>query len=225
MTEAVFNRNGNPMKNILLGLLLANVLLLAWHRWIAPEEIEAIDTRTTVPTLILMSGRQGPREAPALLQDAALETARQCLRVGPLVDSEQANAVAHQLAGAGYSVSQTSREGRAWVGHWVQVENLASRELAARVLRTLTEGGLSDAYIVESDQVRKVSLGVFRDRERAERTAARAIALGVEATISDRFRPATEYWLEVVSDRGVIDLTEFQLDTSQILRGERVSCP
>ena len=214
------------MKNILLGLILANVLLLAWHRWIAPEEIEVLDTRTTqVPTLILMSGRQKPRAAVPILEDDAPDTRRQCLRVGPFVDSEQANAVGYQLAGAGYSVSQTSREGQAWVGHWVQVEDLASRDRAVRILRQLTDGGLSDAYIVESDQVRKISLGVFRDQERAERTAAKAIALGVEATISDRFRPATEYWLEVVSDRGGVDLREFQLETSQILRSERVSCP
>ncbi len=212
------------MRNILLGLVLANLLLLAWHRWIAPQEVDVPDLSTKVPTLVLMPGSQqiSPERLDQGVNSAG--SSRQCMKIGPFVDDEQANDVGFQLAAGGFTVSQTSQEGQAWVGHWVQIEDLGSREQATRLLRRLTNGGLADAYIVESDETRKISLGVFREQDRAARVAAEALQLGIEATISDRFRPATEYWLEVISNQGGVDLSEFQLVTSQILRSERIAC-
>lgn len=211
------------MRNILLGLILANLLLLAWHRWIAPEDVEVPDLSVKVPTLVLMPENQ-KRPLEVLDQDVNDSASRQCMKIGPFVESEQANDLGFQLAAGGYTVSQTSQEGQAWVGHWVQIEDLDSREQATRLLRQLTNGGLTDAYIVESDETRKISLGVFREPERAERITAEALKLGINATISDRYRPATEYWLEVISNQGSVDLSEFQLVTSQILRSEHVAC-
>lgn len=211
------------MRNILLGLILANLLLLAWHRWVAPEEVDVPDISTKVPKLILMPGNQ---EVPVgeFAQRENRPGNNQCMKIGPFVDDEHANDLGFQLAAGGYTVSQTSQEGQAWVGHWVQIEDLGSREYAARLLRQLTNAGLTDAYIVESDETRKISLGVFREQDRAERVAGEALKLGIEATISDRYRPATEYWLEVISNQGGVDLSDFQLVTSQILRIEPVPC-
>jgi len=210
------------MKNVLLVLVLANILLLAWHRWITPREV-APRAGTTVPTLILMTGRGDPGAASPARENTRNAT-RRCARIGPFVDAGQASAAGLQLTGAGYSVAQTSREGRVWVGHWVQIDHPGSRGDAGALLKRLIKGGLGDAYIVETEGTRRISLGVFRDESRAEHVAAQAARLGTEPTISDRYRPATEYWLQVASERGAPDLSRLQLETSRILRSEPVDC-
>jgi len=212
---------------MLLGLLLANILVFAWHRWITPPDFSG-PVEPLVPELVLAQSQARARAAPQ--PDAAVAVSPQasalhCITVGPFSEFEQAGAVRQQLGAAGYQAVQTTRQGRAWVGYWVTVEGLANKQEADETLARLAAAGMSDAYVVESDGRIRISLGVFRLREYADRVAGQAAALDLDPVTVDRYRPAIEYWLEIRTARTDFDLAGFQLETSQILRAEKTACP
>jgi hypothetical protein len=72
------------------------------------------------------------------------------------------------------------------------------------VLRTLQDAGISDAHAVPSaDDGRRVSVGLFTERPRAERRARAVEHLGFSPDIVERRRPGTVYWVDL--DLGTSD--------------------
>ena len=75
---------------------------------------------------------------------------------------------------------------------------LQSAAEEARVLRTLTQAGLYDARVMpQSDAGRRVSVGLFSERSRAERRARALRRLGLEPEIGERHVPGPVYWVDV----------------------------
>jgi hypothetical protein len=123
------------------------------------------------------------------------------------------------------AVRTSSQSGEIWVGNWVQVEGLADRAAAERAMDRLADRGLKDAYIVTADAGYKISLGVFRSPERAAKVAEEADNAGLRATITDRYRTGTEYWLAIRHQAGrPPDLRELAKESTQILRVEPLDC-
>ena len=210
------------MRNLFLLLLLANLLVLGWQRWVAPPTVPEPrsfgDSRT--PTLMLLS-------SPAQARNDANQgsSPRGCTRIGPFRDASASREAADRLSGDGRPVFRYSESGEIWVGHWVQTLELADRPQADAALDRLAKAGRRDAYIVRGDSGYRISLGVFRSREGADRVAEQASDAGLETEISDRFRTGTEYWL-LLQDRGGAgpDLAELGLSGSDILRAEPSEC-
>jgi hypothetical protein len=177
------------MKNLFLALVLANFLLLGWRLWIAPEEVDPMRLR----------GEVSP-EATALVPAGGGPTATGgCLRLGPVGDGQVADALRSRLAELGVPSTMTTAEGQVWVGHWVQIESVASRAEADRAVGRLAQGGVPDAYVLQTTPPFSISLGVFRDRERAESVMAAARALGFQPQVTDRFRSGLQYWLTLAA--------------------------
>jgi len=202
------------VRNLFLLLLLGNLVLFGWQRW----------------------GRVQPAP-PAALPAAQLEllavpatpaagTARRCLQIGPFDDPGALAGAARALRAGGREVREVLRPGEVWVGNWVQIDGFASLEAAENARRRLVAGGLTDAYIMQVDGAHRISLGVFRERERAEGVQRRAGELGFRPVLGDRYRPAQEAWLELVLQPGArFDPAELALPVAQILRTEEVACP
>ncbi len=218
------------MRNLFLALLLANLLFLGWQHWVAPPEVPAAE---------LLSAGQEPR-IETLAQAAASETGGQsggamrlpvppngrCVRIGPIAEGQTADTLRARLTAAGFDAATAAGEGQVWVGHWVQLESVASREEADRVVTRLAAGGLPDAYVLQTSPPFSISLGVFRDRERAEAVASAATRLGFRPRTTGRYRAGTQYWLTVVVPPGrALPLNTLGQETGQILRAEQVSCP
>jgi hypothetical protein len=109
-----------------------------------------------------------------------------------------ADGAAKQLRERGYDPRQRSEEGDRWDGYWVYVGNLKNEIEEARIMRELIQAQLSDARIMPvSPEGRRVSVGVFSERVRAERRAHALERLGLSPIIGERRSLGTVYWEEV----------------------------
>jgi len=226
------------LRNIILFLVLANVLLLAWKRWVVPPDVawpERLGS-SVEPQLVLVntgkpadnSGKSAAGRAdgqPDRPVSKAVPTPPQCGRIGPFVESATADSIAQQLGNRGFSVSRTSEQGDVWVGYWVQLLDLENEQEARRTVDRLVKAGLLDTYIVQTEPTYNISLGVFRGRKGADRVRDLARGLGMNPQTMDRFRTGTQHWIIVRYVEGkTLDLQDIQLDTRQILRTEDVPC-
>jgi len=208
------------LKNVVLGLLLANILLLAWKSWVVPSEVADPAGMEPMGGQRLVLLRDSPAET-----DPALPDEGSCTRMGPFADVEMADAVGGQLESDGLKVRRTSQAGQIWVGYWVQLVDLKTAENARQTKDRLSSAGLPDAYIFQNEPTINISLGVFRSRKGAERVAGLAQGLGLRPQMTDRYQPGVEHWLMVESRDGPgLSLRDIKLGSTQILRTEAVSC-
>jgi hypothetical protein len=207
------------MRSFVLLLLLANLLVLAWQRWIVPPD---------APDALALQARRSPELALARPAAAPgrLAGPLNCARIGPFTDAATARRGAGLLADRGVAGSVEAEPVEVWLGHWVQVPGLANRAAADGARDGLVAAGLKDAYVVRADDGFKVSLGVFRDRGRADRVAQIARGAGFEVLMTDRTRDGEEFWL-VAESAGIVtgDFAALAAAGDRILRSEPVACP
>lgn len=225
------------MRNIILSLVFANLLMLAWGRWIAPGDASdplsfggraeaALDPKLVLYTPAKAQAPAAPAEPveqPVTVQPIA--DVMQCERIGPFDNPEPAMSIAQQLGQRGLTVEIGSETGDIWVGHWVQIEDLGTPPAARQAVEQLVKAGLNDAYIVRTDPTVDISLGVFRGEVGAKRVERIAREAGMKPSRTDRFRTGTQHWVNVEL-RGTqsLELTDLELRAAQILRTETVPC-
>lgn len=159
---------------------------------------------------------------------AAVPGELRCVSVGAFRDLAEAVQASAALQAAGYSSRQRVDQGDVWLGYWVSVQNLASREAAEKALADLSQQGISDAYILPgSDPANTLSLGVFNDATRAQRRVEEIRALGFDAQLADRKRAGSVYWLDVElpAPGALFDAAILQTQPGKIVRLEFRSCP
>jgi len=72
-----------------------------------------------------------------------------------------------------------------------------SREQSLAAARSLSAKGVRDYYVVTAgEQQNSISLGLFKDRNNAERRRAQVAALGFAPAIVERNEEAPVYWLD-----------------------------
>jgi cell division septation protein DedD len=153
------------------------------------------------------------------------DEARVCVSVGPFRELSQAATAAANLRGTGLDPVQRAGEGDIWVGYWVYLAALPSVAEAETILARLKESGISEAYVIpNSDSGTLISLGVFTEVARAGNRLSAARELGYEATISDRTRRGTVYWVDVLLAPGeTLDFDALQ-PPGRIVRLEQRPC-
>lgn len=213
------------LKNVVLGLVLANILLFAWKSWVLPPD--AADPAGIEPAggqrLVLISDE--PVVADPVPPSPVSPGDGRCTQIGPFADVEMAGSVARQLRTEDFEVRRTSKAGEIWVGYWVQLVDLKTAEKAGETVDRLIGGGLPDAYIFQTEPTINISLGVFRSRTGATRVARLAQELGFRPEMTDRFQPGVEHWLTVKSrPEAALSLSDIRLGSTQILRTETVDC-
>ena len=138
-----------------------------------------------------MNWRYLGKRLPAVAESSTpVDVASQCLFIGPVPDQNAAQQLSVSLAKQGVKAQPVPREGRVWVGHWVQIQGFADRELADAARQRLLKAGLPDAYVMQDGPISIISLGVFRERGRAERVIEAARRAGFKAVMRDRVRTA-----------------------------------
>jgi len=164
-------------------------------------------------------------DASASDQLAAATKETRCISVGPFRELSQAATAAANLRASGLDPSQRAGEGEIWVGYWVYIEQIPSVAAAEEILGVLRENGITDSYVIpRSGSGTLVSLGVFTEINRARNRREAVSALGYEATISDRTRRATVYWIEVnLADGEPLDFEQLQ-PPGRIVRLEQRVC-
>ncbi len=211
------------LRNLSIGLLLANLLLYAWGRWImVPDVVDPLAYGgVTEAQLVLVK----PNESAAPANSEPRQIGVRCFRLGPFSSADAATVIGNQLSSRGLTVKSSSEPGRTWVGHWVQVLDLPDLAAAQQALKVLVSGGITDAYISNREPTIDISLGVFRGRRGAEDVIRLARSVGYTPETIDRYRDGIEFWLEVTTptDQSA-DLVAMNLADSQIIRIEERQC-
>jgi hypothetical protein len=198
---------------LVLALLLANILFFGWQYWLGKNKPPVLpDPYRDVPELDLTSvfapapgvatGNESSAEFVASNQDEtdpgvpAVTSA--CVSLGPFADMAQAEAA---IATSGWSDYQPVLREISGVRttYWVYLPPFRDRPSANRALRTLSEMGINDAYVVgEGEDRNAIALGLFSDQERASRRVGQIQALGVTAQVGTLERTITQYVIDLV---------------------------
>jgi cell division septation protein DedD len=155
----------------------------------------------------------------------------QCISIGPFQDLTSATQASATLKSAGRDSRQRLEQGQLWVGYWVNIPGFAKREDADRAVAKLKQNGITDVYIslsgADAESSNVVSLGVFKETERAQRVFAQAKGLGLPAQISERTRAGSVYWVDVdfPTPQPNIDFSTLSAQPGKILRLEQRACP
>ncbi|MDH3549391.1 MAG: hypothetical protein OEQ16_08605 [Gammaproteobacteria bacterium] len=196
------------MKNLLLLLVLANVLYFMWSRFTTEDPqpgVAVVDESDLGPPLQVTLGQGSDTVASAgavlgLGEPSDLEAVvgRSCVTIGPFKVSGDADSAALEYGNEGMRTVMRSEQGQIFVGHWVQIRNVADEATAKDMLEKLVAGGLNDAYLVRTeDEGLKISLGLFGDIEGAEKIELQARSLDLPADISPRMREGTVFFVDI----------------------------
>jgi hypothetical protein len=208
------------MRLLFLSLLLANLALFAWTRWLAPGGAAAsASPALEVPRILLVgesagaagaAGAAAGSAAPvatdaaeaaggdtAAATDAVADSTR-CVAIGPMTDLDAAARVNGVLVELGYQPRQRPADGEVPDGWLVLVGGLANAAEQANVERRLKRGGLDDAARMPAvDGDLAVSAGLFSERRRAERRAEVVRKIGLTPAIEPRLKAGTVYWIDI----------------------------
>jgi len=184
-------------------LLFANLAFLAWaHGVVVPPPAPSNDAISRLPRLKLVG------EAPASTRHSSADTARKtalsvsaqpgCMSIGPFGDLASVIRAGQLLREKGFDLQQRAEEGETSEGLGVYIGGLKSDSDATRILRDLERNGIKDARAMPgADGARRISLGLFSDRERADRRVQAVRKMGFKPELVERKLPGTVYWVDV----------------------------
>lgn len=195
----VYNR---AVRVTVLALLLANLLYMGWAEWIDVPEPPAPSPTAGLRHLTLVSELPADKRA-ALARKMSLEAAPpQCVSVGPFDDPAIAGQAAALLRAKSFAPQQRVAESPDVRRFWVYLEGFASDAAVTRALHKLERGGVDDAEAMPPATGRRISLGLFNDRDHADRRAKMVRTMGFKPAITERMLPGTVYWLDLTLPNG-----------------------
>jgi cell division septation protein DedD len=204
----------------------------------APQSAEPAGSAAAAPAVADRAGAQaaaaGTAEPAQSTGDARAEAGspatpdppvRRCVSVGPFRELSEAATATARLRTAGYEPTQRVVEGDIWVGYWVHIEGLSTRDEANQALSRLHGNGVTEAYLIPGELDGDIiSLGVFSEISRAGRLRDQVRDLGFDPAVVDRTRRGTVYWVDV----GLGPSQELDFETLQtpgrITRLEQRAC-
>jgi hypothetical protein len=131
------------------------------------------------------------------------DPAQGCTSLGPFNDIASAARAAGLLTQRGFHLQQRAEEGETIEGYWVFVGGLQSDEDIAQVVSRLEKSGFTDAHVMKNYSTnRRISVGMFSTRERAEKRATAIRNMGLQPEVGERKFPGTVYWVDVALKRG-----------------------
>lgn len=190
------------MRNVFFVLLFANLAYFAWAHWVdvpAPPPVnEAIAKLPRLKLAEEVPPAQRPQANAA--EKTGLSESAACLSVGPFADLDNSAHAVALLRAKGFDPRQRAEEGQPAQGYWVYVGGMQSQAEADTALVTLERSGITDALVMPetTDSSRRLSLGVYSERARAEKRAqAVREQTGLQAEVAERKLPGTVYWVDL----------------------------
>lgn len=213
-------------------LLAANIGVAAWLFIAPPSRAPALPSNEPgVAPLVLLAEREDEQagassaelaSAPESVADSGRD---RCISIGPFPtqsDMRRAlNALTPSVKRIQFREART-QQSRGWS---VFLPAPATREEALNVARQLNARGVRDFYVVTAGaQQNTISLGLFKDRNNAERRRGEISALGFAPAITERTEDLPVYWLDyAIAPESTLDWRQKLPDMLDI--GERsVAC-
>lgn len=191
------------MRVAVYALILANLLYFGWAEWIDVPAPPAPNPIAGLPKLKLVKDLP-PDKRAAMESKMALETPpAQCVSLGPFDDPAVAAQAVTVLKAKSLAPQQRTAVAPAIRRFWVYLDGFKTDAGEMRVLHKLERAGIDDAEAMPADAGgRKVSLGLFSDRDHAGRRAKVVQAMGFKPAMTERMLPGTVYWLDVTLPSG-----------------------
>ncbi len=154
----------------------------------------------------------GPRQAAATAASARTDTmpvdtkrmAQTCYAMGPFGADQSVDDLLDWLEGHGAEGTSRWSEQQTPSRYWVYLPPLDTVEQARAVLRRLKDDGLQDYVRVMRGPMRNaVSLGLFKQRDSADRRLVQLRAKGYEPKLDIRYKSERVRWLDVAFGKGL----------------------
>ena len=195
-TGVVYNR---AVRVAVYALVLINLLYFGWAEWIDVPPPPPKSSIAGLPRLTLASDLP-PAKREALDRKMALQTPpQQCVSVGPFDDPAIAAEALAVLKAKSFTPQQRAVEMPAVRRFWVYLDAFRSDASEMRVLHRLERAGIDDAEAMPpAVGGRRVSLGLFTERDRAGRRMKAVQTMGFKPVMAERMLPGTVYWLDFI---------------------------
>lgn len=221
------------MRAVFFLLLFVNLAYLAWAEWIdVPQPAPSNDVYAKLPRLKLVG--EVPRQENRPTSNSTRKTAMQpappaarCVSIGPFEDEPSVTVGASLLQQKGLNPRQRTAHGEVSKGFWVYLGDLKSDRDVAEVLRTLEQSHVDDAHVMpDTGDTHRVSVGLFSQRDRAERRAQSLRKLGLDPQVAERKLPGTVFWIDVSVPPGTPEPTPATFATTgAVPHLETLPCP
>jgi len=194
----------NPhVRTVCFALLFANLVYFAWAHWVDVPRPPAVNPQVAhLPQLKLVEQLPPSQRPQAGAEKMTLDGG--CLTLGPFETLDNSAHAAALLQAKGFDARQRAEGGQTTDGYWVYIGGLKTQADADQALETLERAGITDALVMpETTEVgRRLSLGLYSERTRADRRAQTARQVGLDAQIVERKLPASAYWLDLTLPPG-----------------------
>jgi len=194
------------VRALFIALVFANLAYFAWAHWIdVPPPSPINQSGARLPPLKLVDRRPSAQREQAKAEKMALNQGNTCLSVGPFADLDSSAHAAALLRAKGFDPKQRAEAGQMSDGYWVYIGGMKTQADTDRALATLERNGIKDALVMPEipDAGRRVSLGLYSERPRAERRAQAARDAGLKAEVAERKLAGTIYWVDLVPPPGM----------------------
>ena len=119
-----------------------------------------------------------------------------CASIGAFTKRSQAELLSVNLLALGVKTEITSESANEQAGFWVLIPPQSDREAAITIAKDLEKAGVADIWRFTSGRLaHAISLGLFRDEERAQARRDKIAAMGFKPEVQPRYREQTQYWL------------------------------
>ncbi len=221
------------MRHIVYLLLVANLLFFAWNHFQAQTTVDSVQSLPPLPagvnTLVTLQEHARDMSAPADGQDIEALTRAQppgalsagrCKALGPFREEVDVKAVADRLGDSGLDPVLRAVENRVDNGYWVYLSG-KDKEHAHEMVKQLEEHDDNEYYV---GMGYFISLGTFKDIERASIRLEDIREKGFDAILEQRYKTRVEYWLELPENTASVDLLDSLVGENPDLEVHAVSC-
>ncbi|MBV1889647.1 MAG: hypothetical protein KUG54_01335 [Gammaproteobacteria bacterium] len=174
--------------------------------------IKAGDEPSVAPVTKIEPVPNLPSQAVEPIKQSAVVVAPpRCFRYGPLTSFSKVQAVGDKLVKEFELIKWgEAEEGYTETRHWIVLDSAQTVEQTRVLVKQLDSKGFPDHYLpLASDEPHLVSLGIFKDRNRADRHLASLSAAGFDAQLRDRQLEFSRRWLTFETATPMAELAEF----------------
>ncbi len=169
----------------------------------SPAQGEPAAQPSTVSEATVESPRIPVDEPPPLVASgdkaaelSPIEPATQCGDVGYFDKRSQAELLSVKMLAQGVKTEIASEQSNEQAGYWVLIPPQQDREDAVEIAKQLDAAGVADIWRFTSGELaHAISLGLFRDEERAIARRDQIAGMGFNTEVRPRYREKTQYWL------------------------------
>ncbi len=179
-----------------------------------------------MPKAIVMATANPETVVKSAATPAGSATSR-CRTIGPIKDAADADLIVAAIAGQATPISLRQDSRPHIDGYQILSPQQASVKDARALTEKMTAAGFNDFYVFKSGPHQgRVSLGVYRDQQRAEDARASLADLGFATELFQRTQPQSGFWLEVelLKPAKAMDLSEATQSLGGTTRLTATSC-